>query len=147
MEQHEFIASIWNNRSLIDSMNDHELSKYFFLFNRTCARKFPVQANQLNKNGISTGYVVKYWITTLRRLYKDIPDFILENVYRKKKSTYTDSEMQEFCKLYRCTEDQFLELYDFFPDKILEELKNFDDSNGIKKQKKKKILNAKKKFT
>ena len=142
MEQHEFLVAIWNDPERIDNLSAQELSKHFYLFNRTFARKFPIQANQVNKNGINTGHIVKYWIATLRRLYKNIPDFINTNIYQaKKKSLFTQKQCEEYCKLHKCTVRDFMQLMEFFPSQMQEELKEFEDTSIKKKQKKNKKLN------
>jgi hypothetical protein len=55
------------------NIDDKTKSTMFFILNRVMARKFPLNANTLNFNGIDTASASDVWFEALSPRYRDVP--------------------------------------------------------------------------
>jgi len=111
-------------------LSKNEKANSFFMCNRILAAKYPIAAQRLNYNGISTDYALDIWRIHLKKI-GSVPPWIYQ------KST---SEKVKAVKLYLPTKDsldfytksnnvslkQLKEYQEFFPDDYEKEFKYID---------------------
>ena len=81
---------MFQNPKEFAKLTNYEKGKYFFMFNRFFAIKYPINANLLNKTKIPPGEAVQVWSDLLTKVYNRIPQWIwsgIKGVKNKKEET------------------------------------------------------------
>lgn len=64
---------VFRDNQSYKTISDKDKGTMFFIFNRIMARKYPLNANTLNYNGIDTSSATDVWFEALSPRYRDIP--------------------------------------------------------------------------
>jgi len=125
----DFIKLMFNKNEY-DKIPNHTKSKHFFMINRFCAIKFPIQANHLQHLNINPSEVIDYWQKTLSNLYSKTPNwmYIKSKAKRQKiKDKYISEEvLKKYCNEFNTNKREVNDAIEIFGDKMIEELKNYE---------------------
>jgi hypothetical protein len=73
MNINQLTRIIFRDSKSYKTVSDKDKSSMFFILNRVMARKFPLNANTLNYNGIDTVSASDVWFEALSPRYRDVP--------------------------------------------------------------------------
>lgn len=109
MDLFEFIDCMVGKPSEFSKIKMYERGKHFFMVNRFCSIKYPIQANYFNHLKINTSQVVTYWHENLSKMYTKTPKWMYVSTKKdkeKKKSEQPikDSTIKFYCKKFECSE-------------------------------------------
>lgn len=134
MNINQLTRIIFRDSKSYNTIDDKTKSSMFFILNRVLARRFPLNANTLNYNGIDTASASDVWFEALSPRYSDVPsEFIVP--WHKLKKTTESSVLKEFS-------DRDKEILSLYPELIEEakkqevEKKKFEKEGSIKVTKK-----------
>lgn len=129
----DLIRSIFMNNGDLSDYSNLEKERFFFMFNRSCAIKYPLQAELMNissMNKIESIEILKNLLISREGLGK-IPSFF----FRKGSKKYKDDEVQEIKWTQSLKEKYALwkhlsikdidDLIEFFPNDMKDELLKF----------------------
>ena len=126
----DFINILFTDKKHYSKLRDYEKSRHFFMTSRFMAISFPVQANYLQHLKVNTAGVLDYWQETMTRLYSRVPSWIYIKTKQAKKDIKNkhvdDSVIEEYCKRMGYNRRQVNESIEFFGDKMIDELKQFE---------------------
>lgn len=117
----------WNKISQLQK------SKNFFICNRILSRGFPIAAQSLNWNGISTDYAIDLWRMKLKN--RSIPGWIYQKSVSEKQKVekkalkVSEEMLLTLSKFYKCSIKDLLYFQEIYPDDFTEEVKKFDVLN------------------
>ena len=142
---YDIIQMMFTNRDKFDKLTDIILDKNFFIINRACAIKYPLQAALFNRLHINTAGVIKSWrnFLTTKEGFGRVPYFIYTKGAKKtteakiKKTDNIDKEtVKEYCKRYHITLKDYENLKLFFNDELIEDVKRYQKLISLKEQEK-----------
>ena len=142
---YDIIQMMFTNIDGFNKLTDIVLDKNFFIINRACAIKYPLQAALFNKLQINTAGVVKSWqqFLTKKEGYGRVPYFVYTKGAKKssedkvKKTDNIDKEtIKEYCKRYHINLKDYNTLKRFFDDELIADVKRYSKLISIKDQEK-----------
>lgn len=142
---YDIIQMMFTNKEKFDKLTDIILDKNFFIINRACAIKYPLQAALFNKTRINTAGVIKSWrnFLTTKEGFGRVPYFIYTKGAKKiteakiKKTDNIDKEMiKMYCKRYHISLKDYDNLKSFFNDELIEDVKRYTKLISQKEQEK-----------
>jgi hypothetical protein len=131
MDLFEIMNSFYNEEKW-KKITRYELSKHWFMINRFCSIKFPLQASALNRIKIDGGSGVKYWRNTLNNLYNKTPGWMFTKVIKtkekeKKELALDERIIKKYCETFKISKREFLEKHKFYGDEFIKEVKPFEN--------------------
>lgn len=110
----------------------HERAKHFFMVNRFCSIKYPVQAAYFNHIKINPGQVVSFWQEMLSRAYSKTPGWMYvktkkEKEKKKAEQPITDEIMKIYCEKFQMSERDFNDSITLLGDSFIKEVKMFEN--------------------
>jgi len=141
MDLFEFIKTFFDQRYKWGDVSKASKKKNSFMTNRFFAIAHPAQANALNHVKINTVYSMDVWQNFFKTKYNVSP-FWLSYTKNTKKSTEDKKSkkgiasrdiINEYCKAYRMDIKTVNDALLIFPDKMNEELKQFEKTITNKK--------------
>jgi len=132
MKLFDFIKVLFNNPSEYSEIPPGEKRKQYFMCNRRFAIQFPMQANALQHLKINQAAVVDFWQRFMRKQYKYTPKWLYTKGVKKaqktkeKKLNVSDNLIKEYCKQYKIDKKSVVDALEFFPTKMIAELKEFE---------------------
>jgi hypothetical protein len=133
MELFDFIKIIFSNPEEYAKIMPGEKRKHFFMCNRRFSIQHPLQANALQISKINQEAVIDWWQRFLRTTYKGYyPKWMYTTGVKKaqeskeKKIKVSNELIREFCKWNKIDKKTVEDALEFFPEKMLNELKSFE---------------------
>ena len=142
---YDIIQMMFTNKEKFDKLTDIILDKNFFIINRACAIKYPLQAALFNKTQINTAGVIKSWrnFLTTKEGFGKVPYFIYTKGSKKtteakvKKSDNIDKDtIKKYCKRYHISLKDYNNIKSFFSDELTEDVKRYSKLITLKEQEK-----------
>lgn len=142
---YDIIQMMFTNADGFNKLTDIILDKNFFIINRACAIKYPLQAALFNKLQINTAGVIKSWrnFLTNKEGYGRVPYFVYTKGAKKsteakvKKTDNIDKETKkEYCKRYHITLKDYEMLNSFFNEELISDVKRYEKLISLKEQEK-----------
>lgn len=136
---------MFTNKEKFDKLTNVILDKNFFIINRACAIKYPLQAALFNKTQINTSSVIKSWrnFLTTKEGFGRVPYFIYTKGAKKateskiKKTDNIDKEtIKKYCKRYHISLRDYDNLKSFFNDELIEDVNRYSKLISLKEQEK-----------
>lgn len=114
---YELIKSFYKNW---DKVKDKDKSRNFFMVNRICSIKFPLQANAFNNIKIQPEKAVDFWKVMLTAQSKVSPQWIWtktekKEIEKKKKETYDENIINFIKEKYLLSNREIQEMIEFTP--------------------------------
>ena len=128
----DLIKIIFTDSSQYNDIPRGEKQKHYFLLQRRFAIQFPMQANVLQSLKINQSAVIDFWHIFLRKQYKYVPNWMYTKGVKKtqevkeKKLTVSNELIKEYCKYMKIDPKSVKDALEFWPDKMIEELKEFE---------------------
>lgn len=132
MELFDFINVIFKSPSDYSSVTPGEKRKHYFMCQRRFAINFPMQANALQHLKINQTAVIDFWQNFLRKQYTFVPGWMYTKGVKKaqevkeKKLTVNNELIKEYCKRMKVDPKSIRDALEFYPDKMIAELKEFE---------------------
>lgn len=142
---YDIIQMMFQNSESFDKLTDVILDKNFFIINRACSIKYPLQGSLFNNININKAQVIKSWRNFLvsKEGYGKVPYFIYSKgakktteTIKKKTDNLDKSEIQEYCKRYKISLKDFNSLKTFYNDELIEDVKRYSKLMSVKEQEK-----------
>lgn len=134
MELFDFINIIVKSPSQYSNITPGEKRKHFFMSQRRFAINFPMQANALQHLKINQAAVMDFWQKYLQQTYKGyFPKWLYTKGVKKskeikeKKQNVSAELIKEYCKYMKVDPKSVYDALEFFPDKMIKELKDFEN--------------------
>lgn len=136
---------MFQNSESFDKLTDAILDKNFFIINRACSIKYPLQGSLFNNININKAQVIKSWRNFLvsKEGYGRVPYFVYSKgakktteTIKKKTDNLDKSEIQEYCKRYKISLKDFNSLKTFYNDELIEDVKRYSKLMSVKEQEK-----------
>lgn len=127
----DFIDILFTDPATYAKLNNVDKGRHFFMVNRFMSIQHPVQANYLQHLKVNPAGVMDYWHQTMTRLYTRKPSWIYIKTKKakqaaKKTKFVEDATIKEYCERLGYSRRQIDEAIDFFGDKFIDELKQFE---------------------
>ena len=127
----DFITIMFTQPKVYDKLKPYEKARHFFMVNRFMSISYPVQANWLQHIKVNPSEVMDYWQVTMNRLYTRVPSWMYiktkaAKAKAKKTKFVEDDTIKEYCRRLGYSRRQINETLDFFGDKFIDELKQFE---------------------
>jgi len=130
----DYINMIFQKPAEFTALLPYEKGKHFFMFNRFFAIQYPIQAQMFNHTRIDGPAASQYWCDSLSRLHSRTPSWIWNTLKatkkvkqeKKKQLNVEEATILEYCKKTMCSKRDLQDAYEFFPDKIQNELIEFE---------------------
>lgn len=132
MDLFDLIKTIFNDPVEYSKVPAGEKRKHFFMIQRRMAVNFPLQANILQQLKINQSAVVDFWQWFIRKQYKYAPSWIYtkgvkkSQEFKEKKSNVSSNLITEYSKYFKIDRKSIVDSLEFYPEKMTEELKNFE---------------------
>jgi hypothetical protein len=132
IELFDLIKIIFTNPEKYKEITRGEKQKNYFIINRRFAINFPLQANALQHIKINQAAVIDFWQRFLRKQYKFVPGWIYTKGVKKtqeikeKKLNVSDNLITEYAKYFQIDRKSILDALEFYPEKMIYELKQFE---------------------
>lgn len=112
-----------------DSIPQSQKSKNFFICNRILSRGYPVQAQLINYNGITTDLAIDFWRMKLKN--RTLPKWIYakstsEKQEVVKKLKVSDDTLINISKFYKCSLSDLQYFSEIYPEDFKDEVKKFE---------------------
>lgn len=142
---YDIIQMMFQNSESFDKLTDVILDKNFFIINRACSIKYPLQGSLFNNININKAQVIRSWRNFLvsKEGYGRVPYFVYSKgakktteTIKKKTDNLDKSEIQEYCKRYKISLKDFNSLKTFFNDELIEDVKRYSKLMSVKEQEK-----------
>lgn len=133
MELFDFIKVIFTNPKEFSSISNGEKRKQYFMTQRRLAINFPMQANALQHQKINQSAVIDFWHVFLRKQFKFVPNWMYTKGIKKskeikeKKINVSAELIKEYCKVFKIDPKSVKDALQFYPDKMIKELKDFEN--------------------
>lgn len=126
---------IFKDKHRYKDLSDKDKETFFFIINRKFARKFPKQAQFLNKKSIDKASAMDIWYMFFyKQRTINVPQWWwFKQESHKEKSLLKNEEKDYISKLYNLSENDIYFLEKNFPDELLEEIKKYKKFNKIEK--------------
>lgn len=127
----DFINIMFTQKTTFDKLKAYEKARHFFMVNRFMSIQYPVQADYLQHLKTNPAEVINYWHDTMNRLYNRVPSWMYIKTKKakqaaKKTKFVEEATIKEYCERLGYSRRQIDEALEFFPEKMTEELKNFE---------------------
>ena len=133
MELFDFIKILFTDPSEFSSISKGEKRKQYFMVQRRLAINFPMQANALQHQKINQSAVIDFWHNFLRKQFKFVPNWMYVKGIKKsqeikeKKINVSNELIKEYCKTFKIDPKSIRDALQFYPDKMVAELKEFEN--------------------
>ena len=131
LELFDTINCMFANPAEFKKLSLHERGRHFFMINRFCSIKFPIQAAYMNNIKIHPGQAVTYWQETIGKMYTKTPSWMYTKVSKKKadKSGINVSEaaMNYYCQKNQISRKVLDEAIQFVGEPMIKELKDLEN--------------------
>lgn len=133
MELFDFIKILFTDPQQFLSISKGEKRKQYFMTQRRLAINFPMQANALQHQKINQSVVIDFWHRFLRKQFKSIPNWMYIKGIKKsqeikeKKINVNADVIKGYCKTFKIDEKSIMDALHFFPDKMIKELKDYEN--------------------
>lgn len=132
----DIIGFMFQRNNKFDELSNLMLERNFFMINRTCAIMYPIHAQYFNRLGINCADVIKSWRMFLLKNhgYGRTPGF----VYTKGSKQVSEKKLKEsplkdfnkeiqyqYCEHYQLSKKDFDDMLMFYPDYLINHLKQF----------------------
>lgn len=130
----DYINMLFQKPQEFTALPSYTKAKNFFMFQRFFAIQYPIQAQMFNHIRIDGAETCQYWCDTLSKLHTRTPSWVWNTLKgtkkvkqeKKKQLDVDESTIIEYCKrTMRCKRD-LDDMFEFFPDEIQKELKEFE---------------------
>lgn len=113
------------------SLSDIDKSRNFFMLNRFCSIKYPVQVQALSLLKINPVSASNYWHRTMSNLYNTVPAWIYAKTKKKDEVTKkldlpSDTMISWYCEKNQMSKREFMENVKFFGENFLKEIKSLE---------------------
>jgi hypothetical protein len=130
MELFPFINSFFTKNGEFQSTTQVERGRHFFMINRFCSIKYPVQASYFNHIKIHPGQAVTFWQELLSRTYNRTPNWMYtktksEKEKIKRAQPVTDEVIRVYCEKMQISRRDFNDWTGMFGDSAWDEVKEF----------------------
>ena len=130
MDLFPFINSFFTKNGEFQSTTQIERGRHFFMINRFCSIKYPVQASYFNHIKIHPGQAVTFWQELLSRTYSRTPGWMYtktksEKEKIKKAQPLTDEVIRVYCEKMQMSRRDFDDWTKMFGDSVWDEMKEF----------------------
>ena len=137
MDLFPFINSFFTKNGEFQKTNLHERSRHFFMINRFCSIKYPVQASYFNHLRINPGQAVTFWQELLSRSYNRTPGWMYTKTKKDKEKAkaaqpVTDETIKEYCQHMQMSRRDFDTWTNMFGESAWDEIKVFEKMTNIK---------------
>jgi len=132
MELFEFTKILFERPGEWQDITPGEKRKQFFMCNRRFSIQFPMQANALQHLKINQAGVVDFWQTFMRRQYQRTPGWMYTKGIKKakqekeRKINVSDKLIHEYAKRMSMDLKSIYDALEFYPDLMINELKQFE---------------------
>lgn len=132
MQLFEFINVIFKNPEEYEKCTKGEKRKHYFMCQRRFSINFPMQANVLQHLKINQNAVIDFWQTFLRKQYRNVPGWMYTKGVKKskevkeKKINVSEKTINAYCKYFKVDKKSIYDALEFYPDKMVKELKDFE---------------------
>jgi len=132
MELFEFTKILFEQPGEWQDVTPGEKRKQFFMCNRRFAIQFPMQANALQHLKINQSGVVDFWQQFMRKQYQRTPGWMYTKGVKKaveakeKKINVSKAVINDYCKRLKVDRKSVYDALEFYPDLMVEELKNYE---------------------
>ena len=132
MDLFTFINEMVEKPSEFKKTKLHERGKHFFMINRLCSIKYPIQASYFNHIKIHPGQGVTFWQGLLASQYKRTPGWMYvktkkEKEKKKAAQPVSDETIIKYCAIHQVSRKTVDAAIRMFDDKMWNELENFDN--------------------
>lgn len=112
-----------------DAIPQLQKSKNFFICNRILSRGYPVQAQLINYNGITTDLAIDFWRIKLKN--RSLPKWLYakstsEKQEVVKKLKVSQEMLMNISKFYKCSLSDLQYFSEIYPDDFKDEVKKFE---------------------
>lgn len=137
MDLFKFIDIFFKRGDAYDKLSDYEKSKNAFMLNRFLSIAFPTQINVMQLMKINTINVIDYWHRFLTIKYTKTPPWVYTKTKKNKDIIQEDATKKwmpnqetrnEYIKMYNLSYREYDDAMKLFPDKMIEDLKNLEQT-------------------
>lgn len=130
MDLFDFINEMISKPAAFKAVSNNERSKHFFMINRLCSIRYPIQAAYLNHLKINPAEAVTYWQSLLSSQYNRTPGWMYvktkkEKENKKASQPVEDDVIQKWCEVHQWSRRDFDNAVALLGDKVWDELKIF----------------------
>lgn len=132
MELFELTKAMFESPATYADATKGDKRKNFFMIQRRMAINFPIQANLLQHIRINMEASVDWWQRFLRKQYQKTPYWMFQKGVKfhqekeEKKVKIATETISEYCRFYQKDPKQIKEAIKFYPEKMQEEMKEFE---------------------
>lgn len=129
------------NEKAWSELNDLDKSRNFFMLQRFCSIKYPVQAHALSLLRVNPVAVSDYWHRTLSTLHSSVPPWVYAKTKKKDETTKkldlpSDEMISWYCNKNEMSTKEFMQSVSFFGESFVKEIKSLEKilkSQGVLK--------------
>lgn len=126
----EFINDMIAKPNEFKSVSPHERGKHFFMVNRLCSIRYPVQAAYFNHLKINPAEAVTFWQSLLASQYNRTPGWMYVKTKKEKEKKKAvqpveDSVIQKWCEAHQWSRRDFDDAVNLLDEKVWDELIKF----------------------
>jgi len=135
LEPFEISKIIFENPNNWLSVNNIDKRKNFFILNERFAINFPLQSHLLQFITVNIIDVLDFWKDFLTKKYNKTPFWMYikgvkkTNIEKEKKINISNNAIIQFCNMNNLDKKSVFDAFKFFPDKIMQEIKEFEKSS------------------